>query len=80
VTGEASPDGREADFVLQVTPEPTDDERDALIAALTILLTEPIAAIAAVQPETTISRWARAGRQAAFDARRVHRGWRWPRM
>ncbi len=76
MTVEASLDGREPDFVVQISPEPTDDERDALVAALTILFTEPVAALASVRPATTISRWAWAGRQAGFDARRVHQGWR----
>jgi hypothetical protein len=61
------------DFVLQITPEPTDDERDALVAALLILIAEPVAAFPAGQPRTTPSRWARAGRESAFNARRVQR-------
>ncbi|HEY7031112.1 MAG TPA: hypothetical protein VH482_07295 [Thermomicrobiales bacterium] len=65
-----------ADLILQITPEPTDDERDALLAALTILLTEPVAAISAVRAQVTPSRWARAGREAAIEAHRFRRGWR----
>jgi hypothetical protein len=74
MTAETSPDSPNPDFSVQISPEPTDDERDALIAALTILLTEPAAVLATVQPTPPISQWARAGRQAAFDARRIHRG------
>jgi len=64
------------DVVVQITPEPTDAERDAILAALTILFTEPVVPVNGAQPETTIPRWAQVGRRSAFDARRVHRGWR----
>jgi hypothetical protein len=63
------------DLGIRIAPEPTADERDALVAALTILLTEPVAASAAVEPQPVPSRWARAGRAAAHEARRPRRGW-----
>jgi hypothetical protein len=80
VTGSAdrAPGDSTADLVLQIAPEPTAAERDALVAALAILIAEPVAAIAATQTHPTPSRWARAGREAAVAARRVRRRWAGP--
>jgi hypothetical protein len=60
---------------ITITPEPTDDERDAVVAALSVLLLalEPAPAPA----PTPISRWARTGRIEAMRGidRRPERGW-----
>lgn len=71
-----SPAAAPSDVMLQIVPEPTDDERDALVAALAILIADPVAAVTAIQARPSPSRWALAGRDAAFEARRVRRGWR----
>ncbi len=63
------------EFVLEIRPEPTDEERDAILAALAILLTEPVAAIASGHDPNAPTRWARAGRMAAMNARQLRRGW-----
>ncbi|HET8521956.1 MAG TPA: hypothetical protein VFL82_01910 [Thermomicrobiales bacterium] len=55
-----------------VTPEPTDDERDALTAALMIALsTAPAVRDAAPR---SFSRWALAGRRTAIG-HRIPMGW-----
>jgi hypothetical protein len=66
---------RDPELILQITPEPTDVERGALLAALAIMLTEPVAAIADGQDQVSPSRWARAGRAAALKTRQFQRGW-----
>lgn len=60
---------------IEISPEPTADERDAVVAALTVLLlTEDPAP--RVHPAPT-SRWARAGRVEAMRGieHRPERGW-----
>jgi hypothetical protein len=54
----------EPELKITISPEPTVDERDAVIAALSVVLLaqEPAPE---VRP-ATISRWARAGRVAAM--------------
>jgi hypothetical protein len=80
VTNSPGPERGEAipDVVIAIVPEPTGDERDALLAALAILIAEPVAAISATQTQPLPSRWAHAGREAAFEARRIRRGWQGP--
>lgn len=65
------------DLRIEITPQPTVDERDALVAALTTVLamSTPVASLDGDQ--TPPSRWANAGRDAALAARdlRARRSW-----
>jgi len=57
---------------IEISPEPTEDERDALVAALAVMVSAPLVATAnpsVASPPTTLGSWARAGREAAFAAR-----------
>ncbi|MEJ7761748.1 MAG: hypothetical protein WKF80_03050 [Thermomicrobiales bacterium] len=49
----------------EIAPEPTPDERDAVIAALVVLGLSPVDEPVWESPEP--SRWAMAGRRAAHD-------------
>jgi hypothetical protein len=72
-----SPDAQPGpDLVLSITPEPTADERDAVVAALTILFLEPSAPVAGPATREMPSRWARAGREAALRSRLTRCDWR----
>jgi hypothetical protein len=60
---------------ITISPEPTVDERDAVVAALAVLL---LADEPAPEVQTApMSRWARAGRVEAMGSieRRPDRGW-----
>jgi len=50
---------------LTIAPEPSADERDAVVAALMAVLTVSGASVAAAEEPIRVSRWARAGRLAA---------------
>ena len=60
---------------ITITPEPTEDERDAVVAALTVLLLadEPAPEVRSPPP----SRWTRTGRIEALRGIHGHpdRGW-----
>jgi hypothetical protein len=57
----------EVDLVIEVTPEPTRDELDALIAALAVWSQEM-----EPDPEPVPSRWAMAGRLEAHSGLNPH--------
>jgi hypothetical protein len=58
-----------------ISPEPTDDERDAVVAALTVLLLAEESA--QVTRPTPLARWTRTGRLEAMRDldRRADQGW-----
>lgn len=60
------PENPPARFRLSITPEPTPDERDAIVAALTALSFQRGAATTG---EAQVSRWAMAGRLQAMRQR-----------
>jgi hypothetical protein len=65
--GESVPELR-----VEITPSPTDDERDALVAALAVAVAVRSTQTVANEQspvELPPARWARAGREAAFAAR-----------
>ncbi len=64
-------DEREADLRLTIHPEPTEDERAAVVAALCVLLLGAGVAASAPGggPLVRPSRWARAARMAALRGR-----------
>jgi hypothetical protein len=70
VTTDPQPDGG-PDLIVEVTPTPTADERDALLAAFAVLVTE--AARIAAPADDRPSRWARTGREEALRARDLPR-------
>jgi hypothetical protein len=72
ISPDASP---EPDLVFSIAPDPTADERDAVLAALTILLESPALAVSPAGPDAP-SRWARAGREAALRSRQLRHDWR----
>ncbi len=63
-----------ASLILAITPEPTPDERDAIIAALVALRSRRVVLAA---PEGTVMpmRWQRTARREAVRAGDVDRGW-----
>ena len=60
-------------FRIEISPEPTADERDALVAVLSVVVSTPVVVpddqSDRLPPSTEQSRWARAGREAAFASR-----------
>jgi len=57
------------DLRIEISPMPTEDERDALVAALATVLTAATLVAPDVTDQTPPSRWAHAGRDAALAAR-----------
>lgn len=64
-----------------VTPEPTPEEREALVAALSVYFASKAEAAGEREPASPISRWAAAGRREAIQGRRggSAMGWGRPR-
>jgi hypothetical protein len=54
---------------VEISPRPTEDERDALVAALAVVLSAHSVEFDQTSVEVPASRWAEAGREAAFAAR-----------
>jgi hypothetical protein len=67
----------QAALIVAITPEASDDERDAIVAALAVLSAPPLEAAPARLPPS--SRWARAGRLAGLRwIASAADGWRQP--
>jgi hypothetical protein len=59
------------EFRVEINPRPTEVERDALVAALAVVLSMATREPAVDIDEAPPSRWARAGRDAAFANREL---------
>ncbi|MBA2753640.1 MAG: hypothetical protein H0U40_04155 [Chloroflexia bacterium] len=65
MTSDGERGANEPAWRIEITPEPTPDEQDAIVAALVVLGLSPVVVPAA--KSAVPSRWSMAGRRAAHD-------------